>query len=68
MNRPPGVKAAKAASGKKSVVDEHALAHFEAMCSIKEKDLAVKEKDLALKEKDLQLSGRIECDGSTEES
>ncbi|XP_013633036.1 PREDICTED: glutathione S-transferase T3-like [Brassica oleracea var. oleracea] len=54
-NRPPGVKAAKGASGKRSIADHQAVTHFQTMCSIKEKDLAVKEKDLAVKEKDLAV-------------
>ncbi|XP_013623653.1 glutathione S-transferase T3-like [Brassica napus] len=49
--RPPGVKAAKGASGKRSIADHQAVAQFQTMCSIKEKDLAVKEKDLVVKER-----------------
>ncbi|KAF2566450.1 hypothetical protein F2Q70_00026343, partial [Brassica cretica] len=39
---PPGVKAAKGASGKRTIVDGKALSEFQTMWSIKEKDLAVK--------------------------
>ncbi|XP_013594412.1 PREDICTED: glutathione S-transferase T3-like [Brassica oleracea var. oleracea] len=42
--RPPGVKAAKAASGKRAIVDHEAVSEFQTMWSIKEKDLAVKER------------------------
>ncbi|KAL0875565.1 hypothetical protein Bca101_025270 [Brassica carinata] len=42
--RPPGVKASKGASGKRSVVDHEAVSQFESMWSIKEKDLAMKER------------------------
>ncbi|KAF3528498.1 hypothetical protein DY000_02036990 [Brassica cretica] len=42
--RPPGVKAAKGASGKRSLADHEAVSEFQTMWSIKEKDLAVKEK------------------------
>ncbi|KAF3597498.1 hypothetical protein DY000_02021146 [Brassica cretica] len=42
--RPPGVKAAKAASGKRAIVDHEAFYEFQTMWSIKEKDLAVKER------------------------
>ena len=44
MKRPPGVKAAKAASGKRNVVDQQAASQFQTMWSIREKDLAVKER------------------------
>ena len=54
--RPPGVKAAKGASSKKSIAEDQALAQFETMCSIKEKDLAVREKDLAVKESVSKMS------------
>ncbi|KAF3552659.1 hypothetical protein DY000_02000045 [Brassica cretica] len=54
--RPPGVKAAKGASSKKSIAEDQALAQLETMCSIKEKDLAVKEKDLAVKERVSKMS------------
>ncbi|KAG2282953.1 hypothetical protein Bca52824_054173 [Brassica carinata] len=43
--RPPGVKAAKGAAGKRSIADQEAgkgAAHFQTMWSIKEKDLAIK--------------------------
>ncbi|XP_048623044.1 glutathione S-transferase T3-like [Brassica napus] len=43
--RPPGVKAAKGAAGKRSIADKEAgkgAAHFQTMWSIKEKDLAIK--------------------------
>ncbi|XP_033139858.1 glutathione S-transferase T3-like isoform X2 [Brassica rapa] len=55
-NRPPGVKAAKGAAGKRSLGDHQAVTHFQTMCSIKEKDLAVKEKDLAVKERVSKMS------------
>ncbi|KAG2291701.1 hypothetical protein Bca52824_038370 [Brassica carinata] len=55
-NRPPGVKAAKGASGKRSIADHQAVTHFQTMCFIKEKDLAVKEKDLAVKERVSKMS------------
>ena len=42
--RPPGVKAAKGASGKRTIVDGKALSEFQSMWSIKEKNLAVKER------------------------
>ncbi|XP_048623729.1 glutathione S-transferase T3-like [Brassica napus] len=45
--RPHGVKAAKGATGKRSIPDQEAgkgAAHFKTMWSIKEKDLAVKER------------------------
>ncbi|XP_033132935.1 glutathione S-transferase T3-like [Brassica rapa] len=42
--RPAGVKASKAASAKKPVVDTEAELKFLAMCSIKEKDLVLKER------------------------
>ena len=42
--RPPGVKAAKAACGKRNVVDLQAASQFQTMWSIREKDLAVKER------------------------
>ncbi|RID79449.1 hypothetical protein BRARA_A02185 [Brassica rapa] len=45
--RPPGVKAAKAASGKRSIGDHQegkGTANFETMCSIKERDMIVKER------------------------
>ncbi|KAG2334904.1 hypothetical protein Bca4012_000065 [Brassica carinata] len=57
--RPPGVKAAKGVCSKKSIAEDQALAQFETMCSIKEKDLAVKEKDLAIREKDLAVKERV---------
>ncbi|KAG2299121.1 hypothetical protein Bca52824_035593 [Brassica carinata] len=57
--RPPGVKAAKGASGKRSIADDQAVAQFETMCSIKDKDLAIKEKDLAVKKKDLAVKERV---------
>ena len=38
------MKAAKGASGKRTVVDGKALSEFQTMWSIKEKDLAVKER------------------------
>ena len=41
---PPGVKAAKGASGKKPIVDKEAASEFQTMWSIKEKDLVVKER------------------------
>ncbi|XP_048623617.1 glutathione S-transferase T2-like [Brassica napus] len=42
--RPAGVKAAKAASAKKPIVDKEAVLKFQTMCSIREKDLALKER------------------------
>uniref|UniRef100_A0A0D3DPT6 Myb-like domain-containing protein n=2 Tax=Brassica TaxID=3705 RepID=A0A0D3DPT6_BRAOL len=42
--RPAGVKAAKAASAKKLVVQKEDALKFQAMCSIKEKDLALQER------------------------
>ena len=63
--RPPGVKASKAASGKRSIADQEASkaasAEFLAMCSIKERDLAVKERDLAVQEsvKKMDLLDRL---------
>ncbi|RID50496.1 hypothetical protein BRARA_H01222 [Brassica rapa] len=42
--RPAGVKAAKAASAKKPVVQKEDALKFQAMCSIKEKDLALQER------------------------
>ena len=42
--RPPGVKAAKGASGKRSIADHQAVSEFQTMWSIKEKDLAMKER------------------------
>ncbi|KAF2543890.1 hypothetical protein F2Q68_00029187 [Brassica cretica] len=54
--RPPGVKAAKGASGKRSIGDHQAVAQFQTMCSIKEKDLAVKEKNLAVEERVSKIS------------
>ena len=42
--RPPGVKAAKAASTKKPIVDKEADEKFDKMCSINEKDLALKKR------------------------
>ncbi|KAF3604369.1 hypothetical protein F2Q69_00037498 [Brassica cretica] len=51
-----GVKASKATSAKKPIEDKEAAAKFQAMCSIKEKDIALKEKDLALKEKVSKMS------------
>ncbi|KAF2584116.1 hypothetical protein F2Q70_00036716 [Brassica cretica] len=39
-----GVKASKATSAKKPIEDKEAAAKFQAMCSIKEKDIALKEK------------------------
>ncbi|KAF3486740.1 hypothetical protein F2Q69_00054194 [Brassica cretica] len=44
LSRPPGVKAAKGASGKRSIADHQAVSEFQTMWSIKEKDLAVKER------------------------
>ncbi|KAL0795694.1 hypothetical protein Bca101_067071 [Brassica carinata] len=43
-NRPPGVKAAKGACGKRPIVDQQAVSEFQGMWSIKEKDLAAKER------------------------
>ena len=63
--RPPGVKASKAASGKRSIAYQEASkaasAEFLAMCSIKERDLAVKERDLAVQEsvKKMDLLDRL---------
>uniref|UniRef100_A0A0D2ZTJ9 Myb-like domain-containing protein n=1 Tax=Brassica oleracea var. oleracea TaxID=109376 RepID=A0A0D2ZTJ9_BRAOL len=45
---PAGVKASKATSAKKPIEDKEAAAKFQAMCSIKEKDLALKEKVLKM--------------------
>ncbi|KAL0673741.1 hypothetical protein Bca4012_001722 [Brassica carinata] len=42
--RPAGVKASKAASAKKPVVDNEVALKFQAMCSIKEKKLVLKER------------------------
>ena len=42
--RPPGVKAAKGAGGKRTIVDQLGVSEFEGMWSIKEKDLAAKER------------------------
>uniref|UniRef100_A0A0D3ATY2 Uncharacterized protein n=1 Tax=Brassica oleracea var. oleracea TaxID=109376 RepID=A0A0D3ATY2_BRAOL len=42
--RPPGVKAAKGASGKRTIVNQQGVSEFEGMWSIKEKDLAAKER------------------------
>ncbi|XP_013633302.1 PREDICTED: glutathione S-transferase T2-like [Brassica oleracea var. oleracea] len=42
--RPPGVKAAKGASGKRSVVDHAAVSQLQSMWTIREKDLAMKER------------------------
>ncbi|KAF8057843.1 hypothetical protein N665_1253s0001 [Sinapis alba] len=42
--RSPGVKAAKGASGKRSLLDHEAVLQFQTMWSIKEKDLAGKER------------------------
>uniref|UniRef100_A0A0D3AVC3 No apical meristem-associated C-terminal domain-containing protein n=1 Tax=Brassica oleracea var. oleracea TaxID=109376 RepID=A0A0D3AVC3_BRAOL len=42
--RPPGVKAAKGAGGKRTVVDQLGVSDFHGMWSIKEKDLAAKER------------------------
>uniref|UniRef100_A0A0D3ABL8 No apical meristem-associated C-terminal domain-containing protein n=1 Tax=Brassica oleracea var. oleracea TaxID=109376 RepID=A0A0D3ABL8_BRAOL len=53
---PAGVKASKATSAKKPIEDKEAAAKFQAMCSIKEKDIALKEKDLALQEKVSKMS------------
>ena len=46
INQPniTSVKAAKGASGKRTIVDGKALSKFQTMWSIKEKDLAVKER------------------------
>ncbi|XP_018462958.1 uncharacterized protein LOC108834094 [Raphanus sativus] len=43
-NRPPGVKAAKRASGKRSIADHLSASEFQTMWSIKERDLAAKER------------------------
>ncbi|KAF3551419.1 hypothetical protein DY000_02009432 [Brassica cretica] len=42
--RPPGVKAAKGASGKRSVVDHAAVSQLQSMWTIRDKDLAMKER------------------------
>ena len=42
--RPAGVKASKATSAKKPIVDKEVVLKFQTMCSIKEKDLALKER------------------------
>ncbi|KAF2600821.1 hypothetical protein F2Q68_00011200 [Brassica cretica] len=42
--RPPGVKAAKGAGGKRTIVDQLGVSDFHGMWSIKEKDLAAKER------------------------
>ncbi|KAF3548198.1 hypothetical protein DY000_02001963, partial [Brassica cretica] len=42
--RPPGVKAAKAASGKRSIAVDQAASEFQTMWTIKEKDMAAKER------------------------
>ena len=44
IKRPAGVKASKAASAKKPIVDNEASLKFQTMCSIKEKDLALQER------------------------
>jgi len=43
-NRPPGVKAAKRASGKRSIADSLSASEYQTMWSIKERDLAAKER------------------------
>ncbi|KAL0711413.1 hypothetical protein Bca4012_018391 [Brassica carinata] len=48
--RPPGVKAAKGAGGKRAIVDQQSVEEFQDMWSIKEKDIASKER---LKKMDL---------------
>lgn len=42
--RPPGVKAAKAASGKRSIAVDQAASEFQTMWTVKEKDMAAKER------------------------
>ena len=42
--RPPGVKAAKGASGKRSIAGDQAASEFQTMWSITEKDMAAKER------------------------
>jgi len=42
--RPPGVKAPKGASGKRTIVNQQSVSEFQGMWSIKEKDLAAKER------------------------
>ncbi|XP_013646120.2 glutathione S-transferase T3-like [Brassica napus] len=42
--RPPGVKAAKADSGKRSIAVDQAASEFQTMWTIKEKDMAAKER------------------------
>ncbi|XP_022560100.1 glutathione S-transferase T3-like [Brassica napus] len=42
--RPPGVKASKGDSGKRTIVDQQAVSEFQGMWFIKEKDLAAKER------------------------
>uniref|UniRef100_A0A0D3B8S3 Myb-like domain-containing protein n=1 Tax=Brassica oleracea var. oleracea TaxID=109376 RepID=A0A0D3B8S3_BRAOL len=44
MNRPPGVKAAKARGKKKPVVEGKEMSEFQTMWSIKKEDLAMKER------------------------
>ncbi|KAF2607123.1 hypothetical protein F2Q68_00044705 [Brassica cretica] len=55
INQPnvTGVKAAKGASGKRTIVDGKALSEFQTMWSTKEKDLAVEKK---LSEKGLLIA------------